>query len=63
MSNDAITITTPNVPIESKEYPTPAKRPHYSLLNKSKIKEEFDIMIPYWKDSLDECLQKIGDSN
>ncbi len=50
-------------PIETKEYPTPAKRPHYSLLNKSKIKEEFDIMIPYWKDSLDECLQKIGDSN
>ena len=43
-------------PIETKEYPTPAKRPHYSLLNKSKIKKEFGIMIPYWKDSLDECL-------
>ena len=48
-------------PIETKEYPTPAKRPHYSLLNKSKIKEEFDIMIPYWKDSLFECLKTLGE--
>jgi len=43
-------------PIETKEYPTPAKRPHYSLLNKAKIKEQFNIVIPYWKDSLDNCL-------
>ena len=48
-------------PIESKEYPTPAKRPHYSLLNKAKIKDEFNIRIPYWKDSLDECLKKMGE--
>ena len=48
-------------PIETKEYPTPAKRPHYSLLNKSKIKNEFNITIPYWKDSLDKCLQKMGE--
>ena len=48
-------------PIETKEYPTPAKRPHYSLLNKSKIKKEFDLSIPYWKDSLAECLQRIGE--
>lgn len=48
-------------PIETKEYPTPAKRPHYSLLNKAKIKKEFEIEIPYWKDSLDECLQKLGE--
>ncbi|KAG2738536.1 dTDP-6-deoxy-L-mannose-dehydrogenase [Suillus brevipes Sb2] len=39
-------------PIETKDYPTPAKRPHYSLLNKSKIKEDFNLEIPYWKDSL-----------
>ncbi len=44
-------------PIETKEYPTPVTRPHYSLLNKAKIKKEFNIDIPYWKDSLDECLQ------
>lgn len=48
-------------PIETKEYPTPAKRPHYSLLNKSKIKEKFNIIIPYWKDSLDECLKVLGE--
>jgi dTDP-4-dehydrorhamnose reductase len=43
-------------PLETKEYPTPAKRPHYSLLNKAKIKSTFDLAIPYWKDSLKECL-------
>jgi len=48
-------------PIETKDYPTAAKRPHYSLLSKVKIKKEFGIMIPYWKDSLDECLRKIGE--
>jgi len=48
-------------PIETKEYPTPAKRPYYCLLNKSKIKQTFNITIPYWKDSLDECLRKMGE--
>ncbi len=48
-------------PIETKEYPTPAMRPHYSLLNKSKIKKDFDIIIPYWKDSLGECLKIMGE--
>ena len=48
-------------PIETKDYPTAAARPHYSLLNKSKIKKEFNITIPYWKDSLDECLKKMGE--
>ncbi len=43
-------------PIETFQYPTPAKRPHYSLLNKSKIKKDFDITIPYWKDSLKKML-------
>ena len=50
-------------PIETYQYPTPALRPHYSLLNKAKIKKEFDIMIPYWKDSLDECLEIIDGKN
>ena len=48
-------------PIQTFEYPTPAKRPHFSLLNKSKIKTTFNIEIPYWKDSLDECLKLIGE--
>ena len=48
-------------PIETKEYPTPATRPHFSLLNKSKIKQTFNITIPYWKNSLDECLKIMGE--
>ncbi|MEA2029626.1 MAG: dTDP-4-dehydrorhamnose reductase [Campylobacterota bacterium] len=48
-------------PIETKDYPTPATRPHYSLLNKAKIKEKFNITIPYWKDSLDSCLKELGE--
>ena len=48
-------------PIETKEYLTPAERPHYSLLNKAKIKKEFNLIIPYWKDSLDECLKVLGE--
>ena len=43
-------------PIETKDYPTPAQRPHYSLLNKAKIKQDFDLEIPYWRDSLIRCL-------
>ncbi len=50
-------------PIESYEYPTPASRPYYSLLNKAKIKKSFDIEVPFWKDSLDECLRKMGERN
>ncbi len=48
-------------PIETYQYPTPAKRPHYSLLNKSKIKKDFGIVIPYWKDGLDDCLRRLGE--
>jgi dTDP-4-dehydrorhamnose reductase len=45
-------------PIETKDYPTLAKRPQYSVLNKSKIKTDFKIEIPYWRDSLKECIEK-----
>ena len=47
------------LPIETKDFPTLAKRPHYSVLNKTKIKQAFDIKIPYWKDSLLLCLTKL----
>ena len=50
-------------PIETKEYPTPAARPHYSLLNKAKIKKDFNITIPYYKDSLKECIEKLDKAN
>ena len=48
-------------PIETYQYPTPAKRPHFSLLNKSKIKQKFNIEIPYWKDGLEDCLKRLGE--
>lgn len=48
-------------PIETKDYPTLAARPHYSLLNKAKIKKDFGLAIPYWKDSLQACLKRILD--
>jgi|TARA_B110000879_G_scaffold203142_1_gene280374 dTDP-4-dehydrorhamnose reductase len=44
------------LPVETKDYPTPAKRPHYSVLNKTKIKKTYHLTIPYWKDSLRLCL-------
>ncbi len=43
-------------PIESKDFPTPAKRPHYSVLNKTKIKKVFKQTIPHWKESLHQML-------
>jgi dTDP-4-dehydrorhamnose reductase len=46
-------------PIETKDYPTPAERPHYSLMNKAKMKNTFAISIPYWKDSLQMCTQRL----
>lgn len=46
-------------PIGTKDYPTPAKRPAYSVLDKSKIKEKFGLTIPDWKDSLRLCIKKL----
>ncbi len=46
-------------PIQTKDYLTLAKRPHYSVLDKSKIKKDFKIEIPHWRDSLKDCIEKI----
>ena len=48
------------IPIETKDYPTAAKRPHFSVLNKAKIKNDFEIEIPYWRDSLAQCISKLN---
>ncbi|MBR5166701.1 MAG: dTDP-4-dehydrorhamnose reductase [Salinivirgaceae bacterium] len=50
-------------PIRSEQYPTPAKRPAFSVLDKSKIKNKFNITIPYWTDSLDVMLNKLKEVN
>ena len=44
-------------PIETAQYPTKAKRPFYSVLNKSKIKS-LGINVPHWQESLEKCLKK-----
>lgn len=46
-------------PVLSDQFPTLAKRPHYSVLNKSKIRNTFGVEIPYWKESLKVCLDRI----
>jgi len=46
-------------PVLSNQFPTLAKRPHFSVLNKSKIRMNFGLEIPYWRDSLKRCLDKI----
>ena len=46
-------------PCHSEEFPSPVKRPAYSVLDKTKIKETFVIKIPYWTDSLRKCLASI----
>ena len=47
------------LPIRSSAYPTRAVRPSYSVMDKSKIKQNFNIEIPYWRDSLITCFNKL----
>jgi len=46
-------------PCHSDEYPSPVKRPAYSVLDKTKVKETFDITIPYWTESLRKCIANL----
>lgn len=46
-------------PCHSDEFPSPVKRPSYSVLDKTKIKEVFGVKIPYWTDSLKQCISNI----
>lgn len=47
-------------PIATSQYPTPATRPHYSVMNTSKIKSTFGISIPHWQASVADCIKKLG---
>uniref|UniRef100_A0AB33JQA2 dTDP-4-dehydrorhamnose reductase n=1 Tax=Prevotella sp. GTC17262 TaxID=3236797 RepID=A0AB33JQA2_9BACT len=56
-------ITTCHVkPLHTSEYPTPANRPHYSVLDKTKLKETYHIEIPYWEESLSDCIKKLNEN-
>lgn len=56
-SGDKISVS----PIESNKYPSPTKRPAYSVLSKEKIKDA-GVTVPYWKDSLKECIRLLKSS-
>lgn len=47
-------------PLHTAEYPTAAKRPAYSVLDKTKIKETYGMEIPYWEDSLAKCIKSLA---
>jgi dTDP-4-dehydrorhamnose reductase len=47
------------IPILTKQYPMPAKRPPYSVLDKQKIKDTFDIEIPHWRNGLERCMKNM----
>ncbi|MFZ4724859.1 MAG: dTDP-4-dehydrorhamnose reductase [Paludibacter sp.] len=49
-------------PIETKDYPARTPRPHYSVLNKSKIKSTYNISIPHWEESLEKCINLMQNS-
>ncbi len=46
-------------PLHTAEYPAPANRPHYSVLDKTKIKDTYGIEVPYWEESLQECITEL----
>lgn len=46
-------------PVRSEQYPTPTERPHYSVLDKQKIKETFGVVVPQWYDGLQRCLKNM----
>ncbi|MBQ7422939.1 MAG: dTDP-4-dehydrorhamnose reductase [Prevotella sp.] len=46
-------------PLHTEEYPTPATRPHYSVLDKTKLKKTYHIEIPYWEESLADCIAEL----
>jgi dTDP-4-dehydrorhamnose reductase len=46
-------------PCHSDEFPSPVKRPAYSVLDKTKVKETFGIKVPYWTDSLRKCMANL----
>jgi len=56
-------ITTCHVrPLHTAEYPTPASRPAYSVLDKTKIKQTYGIEVPYWEESLKACVDQLNNA-
>ncbi|MBQ6254642.1 MAG: dTDP-4-dehydrorhamnose reductase [Bacteroidales bacterium] len=49
-------------PCHTEDYPSKARRPRFSVLDKTKVKETFKVEIPYWRDSLADCIRRIKES-
>ena len=47
------------LPCHSDEFPSPVKRPAYSVLDKTKVKNTFGVSVPYWADSLKMCMNNL----
>lgn len=47
-------------PCHSEEFPSPVKRPDFSVLDKTKVKESFGLIVPYWTDSLKQCIANLS---
>ena len=47
------------LPCHTEDYPSKAERPRFSVLDKTKVKETFGISIPYWRDSLVDCIKRL----
>lgn len=47
-------------PCHSDEFPSKVKRPHFSVLDKTKLKDTFGVSVPYWKDSLEKCIEELN---
>lgn len=47
-------------PIPTEDYPTPASRPSYSILDRTRIKATYGIEIPHWEEALADCLRQLG---
>jgi len=50
-------------PIPTSAYPTKARRPHFSVMDKTKIKADYDVQVPYWLDSLKVCIEVLKSNN
>jgi dTDP-4-dehydrorhamnose reductase len=57
---DISNTTVKALPIRTSQYPTPAIRPTYSVMDKAKVKSTFNIEIPYWRHSLEECIRRLN---
>lgn len=61
--NEYVKSSCSILPVDSSKYVTPAKRPQHSVLDTSKIKEQLNIDIPFWKESLYKCLRALSESD